>query len=189
MVEMRETAQILAQASARSLVLLDEVGRGTATYDGLSLAWAITEYLHDQVGCRALFATHYHELCGLEATLAGLANAHVTVDEVQGDLRFLHRLAPGPAARSYGIAVGRLAGLPGRVLRRAERILADLDARGDGRASQLDLFRGVPSPADTVAVAPDDDGVRGELCRLDLDGLSPREAHELLRALQARARG
>src|SRR5690606_16377988 len=103
MVEMRETAQIVAQAGPRSLVLLDEIGRGTATFDGLALAWAITEHLHDQVGCRTLFATHYHELCGLEARLAGVHNVHVAVHEHRGQIVFLHRVESGAAGRSYGI--------------------------------------------------------------------------------------
>ena len=141
MVEMRETAQILSHASDRSLVLLDEIGRGTATFDGLALAWAIAEFLHDQVGCRTMFATHYHELCALETTLAGVRNVHVTVHEQRGRIVFLHQVEPGPAGRSYGIQVGRLAGLPARVLRRATRILGRLEADPHAAgAPQLDLF-------------------------------------------------
>jgi len=141
MVEMRETAQILSHASDRSLVLLDEIGRGTATFDGLALAWAIAEFLHDQVGCRTMFATHYHELCALETTLSGVRNVHVTVHEQRGTIVFLHQVEPGPAGRSYGIQVGRLAGLPARVLRRAGRILGRLEADPHAAgAPQLDLF-------------------------------------------------
>jgi DNA mismatch repair protein MutS len=141
MVEMRETAQILSHASDRSLVLLDEIGRGTATFDGLALAWAIAEFLHDQVGCRTMFATHYHELCALETTLAGVRNVHVTVHEQRGRIVFLHQVEQGPAGRSYGIQVGRLAGLPARVLRRASRILGRLEADPHAAgAPQLDLF-------------------------------------------------
>jgi DNA mismatch repair protein MutS len=141
MVEMRETAQILSHASERSLVLLDEIGRGTATFDGLALAWAIAEFLHDQVGCRTMFATHYHELCALETTLPGVCNVHVTVHEQRGRIVFLHQVQPGPAGRSYGIQVGRLAGLPARVLRRAGRILGRLEADPHAAgAPQLDLF-------------------------------------------------
>jgi DNA mismatch repair protein MutS len=141
MVEMRETAQILSHASDRSLVLLDEIGRGTATFDGLALAWAIAEFLHDQVGCRTMFATHYHELCALETLLPGVRNVHVTVHEQRGTIVFLHQVEPGPAGRSYGIQVGRLAGLPARVLRRAARILGRLEADPHAAgAPQLDLF-------------------------------------------------
>jgi DNA mismatch repair protein MutS len=141
MVEMRETAQILSHASERSLVLLDEIGRGTATFDGLALAWAIAEFLHDQVGCRTMFATHYHELCALETLLPGVRNVHVTVHEHRGTIVFLHQVQPGPAGRSYGIQVGRLAGLPARVLRRASRILGRLEADPHAAgAPQLDLF-------------------------------------------------
>ncbi len=157
MVEMRETAQILTHATPRSLVLFDEVGRGTSTYDGLALAWAITEFLHDQVRCRSLFATHYHELCILENRLAGLANAHVTVHESRGTMTFLHRLEPGYAGRSYGIAVGRLAALPARVLRRAQRLLERLEARDQQRAgAQLDLFA-----ATQAARSDEEDGLDG----------------------------
>ncbi|RMG95689.1 MAG: DNA mismatch repair protein MutS [Deltaproteobacteria bacterium] len=188
MVEMRETAQILAGAGPRSLVLLDELGRGTATYDGLALAWAVAEHLHDQIGCRSMFATHYHELCDLAGRLPGVANVHVTVHEAGGRIVFLHRLAPGPAERSYGIAVGRLAGLPRRVLARAARLLERLEA-GAATGPQLDLFAATPVPT----------GERGpssgealrlveELAALDVDDLSPREAFAALCDLVDRAR-
>lgn len=201
MVEMRETAQILAHASDRSVVLLDEIGRGTATFDGLALAWAITEFLHDQVGCRTMFATHYHELCALENTLAGVHNVHVTVHEQRGRIVFLHEVQPGPAGRSYGIQVGRLAGLPARVLRRAGRILERLEADPHAAgAPQLDLFTpraepdlGSGSEADPHAGASSGrtsarlDPVAVEvleaLAALDPDELSPRQAHQRLAEL------
>ncbi len=183
MVEMRETAQILERASVQSLVLLDEVGRGTATFDGLSLAWAIVEHLHDQVGCRTLFATHYHELCALEGVLPGVKNVHVAVHEDRGRIVFLHQLVSGPAGRSYGIAVGRLAGLPARVLRRATRILERLEADPTGTPRpQLELF--APTTASASPAASDRGGLddpahelAAALAELDLDGLSPRDAH------------
>jgi DNA mismatch repair protein MutS len=184
MVEMRETAQILSQASKRSLVLLDEVGRGTATYDGLALAWSITEHLHDQIGCRTMFATHYHELCGLADRLAGVRNVHVAVDEHRGRIVFLHKIEQGPAGRSYGVQVGRLAGLPGRVLRRAKRILARLEASEHAEPTpQLDLF--APKQAegeyeDAAAVQARLDDVGDLLRGADPDDLSPRAAHALL---------
>jgi DNA mismatch repair protein MutS len=190
MVEMRETAQILAQATERSLVLLDEIGRGTSTFDGLALAWAITEFLHDQIGCRALFATHYHELCALEGVLPGIRNVHVTVHEQRGRFVFLHQLAAGPAGRSYGVQVGRLAGLPARVLRRATRILERLEADPHSASRpQLDLFHprpqvvgeGPPATDDGIRTAAKD--VLRTLGRVDPDALSPREAHALLRSL------
>ncbi|KIG17424.1 DNA mismatch repair protein MutS [Enhygromyxa salina] len=199
MVEMRETAQIVAQASPRSLVLLDEIGRGTATFDGLALAWAITEHLHDQVGCRAMFATHYHELCGLESRLAGVRNVHVAVHEHRGEIVFLHRVESGPAGRSYGIQVGRLAGLPARLLRRAQRILDRLEAQERAAPSaQLDLF--APRAAQTSE--PDEDrgpagdprslaaaDVLAEIEDCDPDRLTPRDAHALLYRLCDRMRG
>jgi DNA mismatch repair protein MutS len=128
MVEMTEAANILNNATPRSLVILDEIGRGTSTYDGVSIAWAIAEYLHDQVGCRALFATHYHELAQLAERLPGLRNFNAQVDDSEGRVIFLHRIAPGSADKSYGIHVARLAGVPGEVLDRATEVLADLEA-------------------------------------------------------------
>ncbi len=128
MVEMTEAANILNGATARSLVILDEIGRGTATYDGVSLAWAITEYLHDVTGCRALFATHYHELAQLETTLPNLRCYTVQVQEMDKEIIFLHKIAAGSAGKSYGIHVAKLAGVPEAVLRRAEVVLATLEA-------------------------------------------------------------
>jgi DNA mismatch repair protein MutS len=139
MVEMTEAANILNNASERSLVILDEIGRGTSTYDGVSLAWAITEYLHNQVGCRALFATHYHELAQLAQTLPNLRNCNVLVREWQHEVVFLHKIAPGSADKSYGIYVARLAGVPEEVLARARDVLRELEAH------QLD--RKLPSPS------------------------------------------
>jgi DNA mismatch repair protein MutS len=154
MVEMREAADILRGATRRSLVVLDEIGRGTSTYDGLAIAWAIAEHLHDAISCRAMFATHYHELCELAETRPGVVNFNVAAKEHAGDVLFLHKLVPGGANRSYGVAVARLAGVPEIVLARARTILGDLedgaplpsgasarvrelDARG---RPQLDLF-------------------------------------------------
>jgi DNA mismatch repair protein MutS len=128
MVEMTEAANILNNATPRSLVILDEIGRGTSTYDGVSLAWAITEYLHDQVGCRTLFATHYHELAQLAEKLPGLRNYNVLVQEESEGIVFLHRIAPGSADKSYGIHVARLAGIPADVLERAREVLAELES-------------------------------------------------------------
>ncbi|MBI3976072.1 MAG: DNA mismatch repair protein MutS, partial [Armatimonadetes bacterium] len=128
LVEMQETAQILHNATRRSLIILDEVGRGTSTYDGLSLAWAITEHLHNLVGCRALFATHYHELAQLAETLPGLRNYNALVREHENDVIFLHKIAPGSADQSYGIHVARLAGVPEDVLERAREVLTMLEA-------------------------------------------------------------
>ena len=136
-------------------MILDEIGRGTSTYDGVSLAWAITEYLHDQVGCRTLFATHYHELAQLAETLPGLRNYNVLVREWQDDIVFLHKIAPGSADKSYGIHVARLAGVPAEVLDRANEVLAELEAhhhldargrkiRGKGTRARDKKARGQP---------------------------------------------
>jgi DNA mismatch repair protein MutS len=129
MVEMTEAANILNNATAQSLVILDEIGRGTSTYDGVSLAWAITEYLHDQIGCRSLFATHYHELAQLAEKLPSLRNYNVLVDEGPQGIVFLHKIAPGSTDKSYGIHVAQLAGLPEEVLDRAREVLGELESR------------------------------------------------------------
>lgn len=194
MVEMRETAEILRHASPRSLVLLDEIGRGTATFDGLSLAWAVAEYLHDQVACQTLFATHYHELCSLEQRFGAVANVHVSAHEERGSIRFLHRIERGPAMRSYGIQVGRLAGLPKNVLRRATKILDRLEQNSAKDPSdQLDLFSpraNSPSePASDLlqATGPQDlqaQALKQALEDLSLDDLSPRQAYRLLEQWQ-----
>ena len=150
MVEMVETAAILNQAGERALVILDEIGRGTATFDGLSIAWATIEHLHETNRCRALFATHFHELTALAAKLPRLFNATVRVKEWQGEVVFLHEVVPGAADRSYGIQVAKLAGLPAAVIERAKVVLAKLEA--DDRASprgfdDLPLFAAAPRPA------------------------------------------
>ncbi len=189
MVEMVETAAILNQATARSFVILDEIGRGTATFDGLSIAWASLEYLHDANGCRALFATHYHELTGLASRLAQLAPHSMRVKEWQGDVIFLHEVAPGAADRSYGIHVGRLAGLPPAVVSRAEEVLAILE-NGDQAsaatklAEDLPLFAAQARPKSGVA-AKGPSAVETALAEVSPDALSPREALETLYKLKS----
>ena len=136
MVEMTETARILNTATERSLVILDEIGRGTSTYDGLSLAWAVVEHLHDRIGCRTLFATHYHELTDLADTLPGVANRNVAVKEWEGEVVFLHQIVPGAADKSYGIHVAQLAGVPREVNERAKQILAELENQSGGRKAE-----------------------------------------------------
>jgi DNA mismatch repair protein MutS len=189
MVEMVETAVILNQASERSLVILDEIGRGTATFDGLSIAWASIEHLHEQNRCRALFATHYHELTALSARLPRLFNATVRVKEWHGDVVFLHEVLPGSADRSYGIQVARLAGLPHRVIARAKSVLARLEAKDRGQtaralADDLPLFA-VPAREATEPSPPSAADQLLEAVRaLHPDELSPREALEALYQLR-----
>ena len=145
MVEMTETARILNTATSRSLVILDEIGRGTSTYDGVSLAWAIVEYLHDQIGCRSLFATHYHELTALERDFGGVANYNVSVREWEEKIVFLHKIVPGSADKSYGIHVSRLAGVPAWVHQRAEQILGRLETENDLEESREAVAAGATS--------------------------------------------
>ncbi len=185
MVEMVETAAILAQATARSFVILDEVGRGTSTYDGLALAWAVVEAVHEVNRCRCLFATHYHELTRLAETLSSLSLHHVRAREWKGDLILLHEVAPGPADRSYGLAVARLAGLPPAVLKRAKDVLNRLEA---GRAKTGGIAAGLGDlPLFAAAAAQEEekvDALRAALDLIDADALSPREALEQLYQLK-----
>jgi DNA mismatch repair protein MutS len=188
MVEMVETAAILNQAGERSLVILDEIGRGTATFDGLSIAWATIEHLHETNRCRALFATHFHELTALAAKLPRLFNATVRVKEWQGEVVFLHEVMPGAADRSYGIQVAKLAGLPPAVIERAKVVLAKLEA--EDRASprgfdDLPLFAATPRPTSPHGTAADT--VVAALNLLHPDEMSPRDALEALYALKAKA--
>ncbi len=133
MVEMNETALIINNATDRSLVILDEIGRGTATFDGLSIAWSVAEHLHDHIGCRTLFATHYHELTDLSKTRAAVQNYNVAVREWNDEIIFLRKIVPGTADKSYGIQVARLAGLPAEIIERAKDILAHLEENNTAR--------------------------------------------------------
>lgn len=183
MVEMVETAAILNQAGPRALVILDEIGRGTATFDGLSIAWAAVEFLHDGAGCRTLFATHYHELTGLADRLEGLANASMLVREHQGALVFLHEVGPGAADRSYGIHVAQLAGLPSAVVERARMVLGLLEE--NRAASQVaPALDGLPLFAPQPIEKPSGDPLREALTALEPDRLSPREALDWLYRLK-----
>jgi DNA mismatch repair protein MutS len=186
MVEMVETAAILSGATDRSLVILDEVGRGTSTYDGLAIAWAVLEAVHDDLRCRCLFATHYHELVPLKEKLRSLATVTVSAREWKGDLVFLHQVVPGAADKSYGLAVARLAGVPAPVLVRARSVLARLEANRDrtgGLAAgltDLPLFEAAP-------VATPGDALRARLAAIDPDGITPRDALDLIAELKALA--
>ncbi len=189
MVEMVETAAILNQATERSLVILDEIGRGTSTFDGLSIAWAALEHLHGVKRCRCLFATHYHELTALHGKLEDLSCWTMRVKEWQGDVVFLHEVAPGAADRSYGIHVAKLAGLPQAVIARAEQVLATLE-KGEQRgqltklAEDLPLFTSSPPPR---ASAPSPSELEKLLAGLRPDELSPKEALEFLYRIKSLA--
>jgi DNA mismatch repair protein MutS len=188
MVEMVETAAILAQATENSFVILDEVGRGTSTYDGLALAWAVVEAVHERNRCRCLFATHYHELARLAESCEALSLHHVRAREWKGDLVLLHELAEGPADRSYGLAVAKLAGVSQEVVARAKSVLDRLEK---GRAQTGGLAAGLGDlPLFAAAVEAEDeqrDGLRERLQALDLDALTPREALDLLYQLKREA--
>ncbi|SOC06772.1 DNA mismatch repair protein MutS [Rhodobacter maris] len=191
MVEMVETAAILNQADARALVILDEIGRGTATYDGLSIAWAVMEHLHGVNRCRALFATHYHEMTALSAKLEGVENATVAVKEWEGEVIFLHEVKKGAADRSYGVQVARLAGLPESVVARA-RVVLDALEKGEREGGKkqaviddLPLFAISAPPPPAPAPAPKASEVEAQLRALHPDEMTPREAMDALYALRA----
>jgi len=192
MVEMVETAAILNQAGPRSLVILDEIGSGTATFDGLSIAWAAIEHLHESNRCRALFATHFHELTALAAKLPRLFNATVRVKEWQGEVVFLHEVVPGAADRSYGIQVAKLAGLPAAVIERAKIVLAEIEAE-DRTSPARRLIDDLPlfSAAARAPASPREDPAHATLlaaiAALNPDEMSPREALEALYALKLKA--
>ena len=184
MVEMVETAAILNQATENSFVILDEIGRGTATYDGLSIAWATLEHLHGVNKCRALFATHYHELTQLASRLPHLANATMKVREWDDQIIFLHEVVAGVADRSYGIHVAKIAGLPQAVISRAQKVLERLEREGSkapaaGLADELPLFA-----ATMPAAPPRESAVESKLTQVIVDELSPREALALVYELK-----
>jgi DNA mismatch repair protein MutS len=191
LVEMRETAHILRHATRKSLIILDEIGRGTSTYDGVSIAWAVAEHLHDRLGARALFATHYHELCALPDSHPRVRNVSVAAREWKGEVVFLRKLVAGGASRSFGIEVARLAGLPPEVVGRAKAILEALEAErgspagpspvlpGRGESPQLALWDARRDPQDEAQRE-----VAEALKRVDPDDLSPRAAWDLVAELR-----
>jgi DNA mismatch repair protein MutS len=195
MVEMVETARILNTATSRSLVILDEIGRGTSTYDGLSLAWAITEHLHEQIGCRTLFATHYHELTQLEESLPRVANLNVAVKEWNDEVIFLHRIVRGGADKSYGIHVARLAGIPTAVNERAKDVLAQLEADHRDALDRPTIQSPVASGAGGTSANGQyqmtlfgfaDHPLIGQVDQLDLDSMTPIEALQFLQEAKQR---
>ncbi len=193
MVEMNETASIIHGATDRSLVLLDEIGRGTSTYDGVSIAWAVTEHLHEHLGSKTIFATHYHELTQLGDLLGGVKNMNVSVRETGDDIVFLRRLEAGGADRSYGIQVARLAGLPAPVIARAGELLAELEGTHSGGGEGLGRFGAhrpdsTPSP-DQLSLFAGEHPVVARLRRVELEAMTPLEAMNVLARLRAEALG
>ena len=194
MVEMTETARILNRATARSLVILDEIGRGTSTYDGISLAWAVVEHLHQTVHARTLFATHYHELTDLGDHGDGIANLNVAVREYNGDIAFLHKIVPGAADKSYGIHVAKLAGVPTSVINRANEILLELENEDSPEQSAQIKTKHRPSKTNRLQTAdgmvqltffdPVDNPVLTELSHVDINTLTPLDALALIQKWQ-----
>jgi DNA mismatch repair protein MutS len=179
MLEMTEAAQILHSATPNSLVLMDEIGRGTSTFDGLALASGIATHLHDKTKALTLFATHYFELTELPAKAKHAINMHVAATEAGADIVFLHEIQPGPASRSYGVQVAKLAGMPAPVLTHARHALAALESRQQANEAQVDLF------AEPVAAdLPTPSAVEAKLRELQPDSLTPRDALDLLYSLK-----
>ena len=196
MMEMMEVAHILKRATPNSLILLDEIGRGTSTFDGLSIAWSVTEDICSRIGARTLFATHYHQLIGLEGDAAGLVNVHVQVAESDGELKFLHTVADGPCDDSYGVQVAALAGLPRHVVERSGDLLGFLERQAHGAkagekgaptarsAGQASLLGFVGQPQVRIEKDALGEAVKQALSNIDPDSMSPREAHDALYTLQ-----
>ncbi len=196
MMEMMEVAHILKRATPRSLILLDEIGRGTSTFDGLSIAWSVTEDICSRIGARTLFATHYHQLIGLEGEAEGLVNVHVQVAESDGELRFLHTVADGPCDDSYGVQVAALAGLPRHVVERSGDLLGFLEGQASGakagrkgtpkarNVGQSSLMGFVGTPQVRIEKDPVSEKLKTELQQVDADSLSPRDAHDILYRLK-----
>jgi DNA mismatch repair protein MutS len=180
MVEMTETAAILNTATPRSLILLDEIGRGTATYDGLAIAWAVVEFIHRHCRAKTLFATHYHELTDLEELLAGVKNYHVSVKETGGNIVFLRKVEQGAADKSYGIEVAKLAGLPAEVIGRAREVLHEHENAEHEATTQLVPQSDKRGPVQLTIFTPVSNAVLDRLREADLDSLTPREALNLL---------
>ncbi|MFM7843950.1 MAG: DNA mismatch repair protein MutS, partial [Planctomycetota bacterium] len=189
MVEMTETARILNNATARSLVILDEIGRGTSTYDGVSLAWAIVEHLHSKIGCRTLFATHYHELTDLASSLTGVRNLNVAVKEWEENVVFLHKIVSGAADKSYGIHVARLAGIPREVNERAKQILAQLESEHLDEAGRPKMgHSGKKRPRGDLQLtlfAPYDHPLLEKIREVDVNAITPLQALQLVQQWQA----
>jgi DNA mismatch repair protein MutS len=195
MVEMSEVASILQHATSRSLLILDEIGRGTSTYDGLSIAWSVIEHVADPalLGSRTLFATHYHELTDLAGTLPGVFNAHVAVDETGGEVEFLHQIRPGGSDDSFGIEVARIAGVPDPVVKRARELLVQLEAENNVRTKSKvrKLARPMEGQIDLLASAMAGRGAEELLARIrqiDITQLTPLDALNILHDLQLKAK-
>jgi DNA mismatch repair protein MutS len=188
MVEMVETANILNNATPRSLIILDEIGRGTSTYDGLSIARAVSEYIHNKLGAKTLFATHYHEMVELADFLPRVKNFNVAVAEQGGEVTFLYKILPGGVDKSYGIHVAKLAGLPRPVVHRAQEVLTELEGDRQGSATRPAPRKRKEAPAEQISFFGEQPSpVLDELQKLDIDSMTPLEALTKLYELKKRA--
>ena len=183
MVEMMEANNAISHATKDSLILFDELGRGTATYDGMALAQSIIEYIHEHIGAKTLFATHYHELTSLETSLEHLVNVHVATLEQNGQVTFLHKIEPGPADKSYGIHVAKIAGLPADLLKRADAILTQLESQGQENPISINQ-RNVVNEQMSLFDEKEENPVLTELANVDVYNMTPMQAMNLLLELK-----
>lgn len=183
MVEMMEANNAISHATKNSLILFDELGRGTATYDGMALAQSIIEYIHEHIGAKTLFATHYHELTSLEASLEHLVNVHVATLEQNGQVTFLHKIEPGPADKSYGIHVAKIAGLPADLLKRADAILTQLESQGQENPISINQ-RNVVNEQMSLFDEKEENPILAELAEVDVYNMTPMQAMNLLLELK-----
>ena len=179
MVEMMEANNAISHATKNSLILFDELGRGTATYDGMALAQSIIEYIHEHTGAKTLFATHYHELTSLESSLEHLVNVHVATLEQDGQVTFLHKIEPGPADKSYGIHVAKIAGLPADLLARADKILTQLESQGTESPTPMRQTSAVTEQISLFDRA-EEHPILAELAKLDIYNMTPMQAMNVL---------
>ena len=179
MVEMMEANNAISHATKNSLILFDELGRGTATYDGMALAQSIIEYIHEHIGAKTLFATHYHELTSLESSLEHLVNVHVATLEQDGQVTFLHKIEPGPADKSYGIHVAKIAGLPADLLARADKILTQLENQGTENPTPMRQTSAVTEQI-SLFDTPEEHPILAELSKLDVYNMTPMQAMNVL---------
>jgi DNA mismatch repair protein MutS len=186
LVEMSQTANIINNASGKSLVILDEVGRGTSTYDGLSLSWAIVEYVHDGIGCKTLFATHYHELVNLSLFLPFVRNYHVAVKEWQEKVVFLYKILPGGTDRSYGIHVAKLAAIPNEITQRATSILHELETRNDAVGQNISKYITPQLPLFSGDSGSKTEDLEKELRKVEIEKMTPIEALIKLKELRGK---
>lgn len=189
LVELLQTSIIISQATERTLIFIDELGRGTSTYDGMAIAQAVIEYIHDKIGAKTIFTTHFHELAALEDKLDRVKNFRIEAEERGGEVVFLYKLSPGGCDRSYGINVAKMAGMPRDLIRRANAILTELERRSPSRPQQMSLLAVLMDGQGTLSPPSDHDGIIEEIKKMDIDSMTPLEALTRLSDLKSKIEG